>query len=118
MEKAGRLCKCFSQGTCMMCMRLNRVEAHQNDHVDHTGTKGAVDTSENLEDISDKDLGFTVEVSIVDKDRHKHKIFYEDLVADDDNDEEDPTLSEYVDIDENGNPICAERNYDDEEEDD
>ena len=80
--------------------------------------KGAVDTSENLEDTGNKDPGFTVEVGIVNNERHKQKIFYEDLVADDDNDEEDPTLSEYVDIDENGNPICAERNYDDEEEDD
>ena len=88
--------------------RLNRIEVHQNDRVDHTGTKGAVDTSENLEDTSDKDLGFTIEVSIVDKERHKQKIFNEDLVTDYDNNEEDATLSEYVDIDQNGNPTCAE----------
>ena len=94
-----------------------REEAHQNDRANHTGTKGAVDTSEIFQDTSDKDLRFTVEVSIVDKERHKQKIFNEDLVAKYVNDEEDAMLSEYVDIDQKGNPTCAECN-DDEEEDD
>ena len=83
--------------------RLSREVSHQDDEADLTG-KGAEVTHDTFEKIGNQDEGFTVEVSIVDREINKWKTNNESKEADDADEDEDPTMEGYMDVDDSTDP--------------